>query len=336
MNNGRRTMTYLGSANLFYRLGHTIQGWFAPCSRSRPVPPDFYIIAHRGAARVAPENTLAAFAKALELGANAIETDICVTQDNHFILWHDADPDGLVAMGRQVGVEQLLYKPDVPALGSSWRRPVSQLWLSALRKYYRYKRRVPGRVEEKNTTHRLAIQPALFEDLLAWLRQEHGVRHVFLDLKFAPEQTEAAIALLDRLHGLYTGGSLRPDLVFHLLSPQLEIVQALVAEAQRVPLPSTLRLYADFELPGVCRSTRQLGIRHVSMGCSRRTWGDFRYEIAQVVAARDQGHFDAVIAWTVNNEVQLKDLVNLGINGIITDDPALLQRIMVQQACRSR
>jgi glycerophosphoryl diester phosphodiesterase len=116
MHNGRRTMTYLGSANPLYRLGHIIQGWCAPGARSRPVPPGFYIIAHRGAARVAPENTLAAFAKALELGANAIETDICVTQDNHFILWHDADPDDLVAMGRQVGAEQLLYKPDVPAL----------------------------------------------------------------------------------------------------------------------------------------------------------------------------------------------------------------------------
>ena len=50
------------------------------------MPHDFYLIGHRGAAMFAPENTIAAFAKAIELGANAIETDVCITQDDRFIL----------------------------------------------------------------------------------------------------------------------------------------------------------------------------------------------------------------------------------------------------------
>src|SRR5262245_8299189 len=152
--------------------------------------------------------------------------------------------------------------------------------------------------------------------------------HVFLDLKLTPAQADAAIALLQRLHRLCMDKGLRRDVLFHILSPHLEIVAALVAEAQRVPLPAMLRLYADFERPGVCHIARQLGVRHVCMGYGMRAWGEFRHEVAQAVAERDHGHFDTVVVWTVNDEVRLQELVTLGVNGIITDTPALLHRIV--------
>jgi glycerophosphoryl diester phosphodiesterase len=47
------------------------------------------------------------------------------------------------------------------------------------------------------------------------------------------------------------------------------------------------------------------------------------------MAARDDGCFDTVVAWTVNKEAALKELVALGVNGIITDNPALLSRIVM-------
>jgi len=100
-------------------------------------------------------------------------------------------------------------------------------------------------------------------------------------------------------------------------------------------LPSTLRLYADFELPGVCDFARRLGVRNICMGCGMRVWADFRHEIAEVIAARADGSLDTVVAWTVNNEAALKELVALGVNGIITDNPALLYRIALDH-CRRR
>jgi glycerophosphoryl diester phosphodiesterase len=48
------------------------------------------VIAHRGASARAPENTLAAFRRAAELGADAIETDLRVTREGRFVLLHDA------------------------------------------------------------------------------------------------------------------------------------------------------------------------------------------------------------------------------------------------------
>ncbi len=49
--------------------------------------------AHRGASGVAPENTLVAFRKALELGVDALEMDLRVTRDGAVVVIHDATLD---------------------------------------------------------------------------------------------------------------------------------------------------------------------------------------------------------------------------------------------------
>jgi len=48
-----------------------------------------YVIGHRGAAGLAPENTLAAFSKACEIGVNAVELDVLLTKDRKTVVHHD-------------------------------------------------------------------------------------------------------------------------------------------------------------------------------------------------------------------------------------------------------
>lgn len=48
------------------------------------------VIAHRGASGYAPENTRAAFERAIAMGADAIETDVRLTADGQLVLVHDA------------------------------------------------------------------------------------------------------------------------------------------------------------------------------------------------------------------------------------------------------
>ena len=48
------------------------------------------VIAHRGASGHAPENTLAAFKKAVAMGAAFIETDLQLSRDARFVAIHDA------------------------------------------------------------------------------------------------------------------------------------------------------------------------------------------------------------------------------------------------------
>ena len=50
-------------------------------------------IAHRGASGIAPENTLAAFKKAIEIGVDAVELDLHGTADGEVVVIHDASLD---------------------------------------------------------------------------------------------------------------------------------------------------------------------------------------------------------------------------------------------------
>ena len=61
-----------------------------PCNwwRERPL-----IFAHRGASRVAPENTLAAFRQAVEIGADGIELDVQLSADGVPVVIHDTTVD---------------------------------------------------------------------------------------------------------------------------------------------------------------------------------------------------------------------------------------------------
>lgn len=52
---------------------------------------DVTIVAHRGASKDAPENTLPAFRLAWEQGAGAIEGDFHLTKDGHIVCLHDAN-----------------------------------------------------------------------------------------------------------------------------------------------------------------------------------------------------------------------------------------------------
>jgi glycerophosphoryl diester phosphodiesterase len=55
--------------------------------------PSPWIIGHRGASGHAPENTLASFRRAVELGARFIETDLRLSHDAQFVAMHDATLD---------------------------------------------------------------------------------------------------------------------------------------------------------------------------------------------------------------------------------------------------
>ena len=54
---------------------------------------NIYVAAHRGWCEQYPENTMAAFRAALEIGVDQIETDVRITRDGELVLIHDAMVD---------------------------------------------------------------------------------------------------------------------------------------------------------------------------------------------------------------------------------------------------
>ncbi len=85
--------------------------WLVP--RSRPL-----IVAHRGSSKFAPENTLAAFRRAIDDGADAVELDIRCAADGEVIVIHDS------GLGRTAGergrVEQMTLDELKSLSAGSW------------------------------------------------------------------------------------------------------------------------------------------------------------------------------------------------------------------------
>jgi glycerophosphoryl diester phosphodiesterase len=81
---------------LFLSIGMVIM-----CQQKKPER--FMVVAHRGASRVAPENTLASMKKAIEYGADYAECDVFQTRDGEIVLFHDEE------MERTTGKEGMIW-----------------------------------------------------------------------------------------------------------------------------------------------------------------------------------------------------------------------------------
>lgn len=75
------------------------------------------LYAHRGASAERPENTLAAFERAVEVGVDGLELDVHITRDGHLVVAHDD------TAGRMTGVDApwgALDLADVRRLDAGW------------------------------------------------------------------------------------------------------------------------------------------------------------------------------------------------------------------------
>jgi glycerophosphoryl diester phosphodiesterase len=79
--------------------------------RRRPL-----VLGHRGASAVAPENTVAAFSRARELGADGVELDVRRSADGVLMVHHDAEIPGLGALGACTYAEVRHARPSVATL----------------------------------------------------------------------------------------------------------------------------------------------------------------------------------------------------------------------------
>jgi glycerophosphoryl diester phosphodiesterase len=281
--------------------------------------PNFHVIGHRGAPRLAAENTLPSFEVATALGANAIETDLCVTSDGVFVLWHDRDPDDPVALVRQSGAEGQAYIPLVPPLGSTFRRPVHELTLQELRTHYGY-----GDVS--GNKNELFVIPT-FQELLAWAVGRPELLALYLDVKLGAGQTLEAASLVGELGAALVAEVALGERRFFALSVEPAIASAMAAERERLAAEQ-VRVVLDSEGLGALDATRRLGLRDVSMGLVPDVaWGDFKQEMAEIVDARERGVIDSVTVWTFNREMQLAELLYYSVDGVMTDDPGTLYTI---------
>ena len=297
-------------------------------------PVQFLIVGHRGACAAAVENTIESCERAVEgEGADAIEIDLCVTQDGQVVVWHDWDPDALVAVARQAGAElDVLCRPVVPPEGHPMRRPVCDLTLDELREHYGY-----AIIGQDQTI--LARLPVL-EDVIRWARTKPQLKVVFLDCKVPPARKELIAVVAEALRREVERELVRVRFVF--LTPYAEVF-----EVMKAVIPAAVRSF-DVEIPGgifpdrsklsaVARA-RASGNGWASIGRPLFTiggWWTYRKTIQADLERIREGRGttpplppEYYICWTINRTYEMRHLLRMGVSGILTDFPTLLRRLL--------
>jgi glycerophosphoryl diester phosphodiesterase len=74
------------------------------------------VLGHRGASAAAPENTLAAFARAREMGADGVELDVRRTADDVLVVHHDPEAEEVGVIRTVTFADLRAARPQVPTL----------------------------------------------------------------------------------------------------------------------------------------------------------------------------------------------------------------------------
>lgn len=309
--------------NLFQNLVDELRAHLLPLPSFEIEPRPALVVGHRGCLDPGPENTVAACAKAVSAGANAVEIDLCITRDDELVLWHDPNPDDWVALARQSGMEGGSFLPRVPPPASEMRRCVSELTFAEVNKFCGY---IAGRAANAGE----AFAPIdRLDDLFAWAASEPRLRALMIDVKLAGKELERVHVLG---HNLGLALARHPELGkkrIQLLCPRASVFRAVKsALAVRPELHGVLPT-ADFEGPGVARTARKLGAAHVSIGCTARySWARVLRDLSRVLRARARGELSSVTLWTINEPERLQLLLDLGVDALITDQPELCANLL--------
>jgi glycerophosphoryl diester phosphodiesterase len=251
------------------------------------------VFGHRGASGELPENTLPAFERAIAQGAAILETDVHLTRDGEVVICHDALVDRT----------------------TEGRGPVAELTLAELQRLdagYRFspdsgasfpKRgegiRIPTLREAFDAFPGIRFNielkqdgPALIDAALAIMA---GAKREEITLLAAAEDDTMA-ALRARL--AETG--LRPA-IGAAVGDVVRFVRAAMEGAPPPPEPMALQIPPDF--------------------------GGSPLVTAELVAFAHQ-HGVEVHVWTINDADEMHRLLDLGVDGVMSDFPGLLREVV--------
>lgn len=317
-----------------------------PSARASHVEP-LQVIAHHGAPLELPENTLQSCERALKLGANSLEVDICMTSDLKLILWHDWDPDDLVALARQIELAQSdnAFKPDVPPVGDAWRRPTIELTLDEMRAHFTYQdeRDAVAKIKWKIDHGDVDLNIPTLDEFLRAASGWQELRIVYLDIKM-PRLAAGRYGgiMADKIHeALSSVHELRFKLI--IMVPDSLVLQAMKDRSQERNYGLLFTWDVEFP-PGVILNPQKYSaIDHAttslfhnpaaSVGrpvASLFPWRMYRRTIGYDIdrwnrVNTDPARFnagvriDTLVAWTINDKDEMRCLARMGVSGIITD-----------------
>ncbi|GAA3123588.1 glycerophosphodiester phosphodiesterase [Streptomyces echinatus] len=263
------------------------------------------VVAHRGASEDAPEHTLAAYRKAIEDGADALECDVRLTADGHLVCVHDRRVNR-TSNGR--GAVSALELADLAALDfGSWKT----------REAWRGRDEEPDwehRPEDREETSVLTLERLLELVADAGRRVELAIETKH-PTRWAGQVEERLLTLLKRF-GLDAPASAAESPV-RIMSFSARSLHRVRAAAPTLPAVYLMQ----FVSPRLRDGRLPAGV-HIA-GPSIRI---VRNHPAYVERLKRAGH--QVHVWTVNEPEDVDLCAELGVDAVITNRPsAVLRRL---------
>ena len=321
------------------------------CRLEQPTPTEVNKpsnIAHRGGAGLRPENTLAAFAHALDLGVDGFELDVHVAKDGTVVVFHDdaLKPDIVRdAGGRWLEGGPLLIK-DLPYAD------LQTYDIGRLKPGSKYAARHPDQMAvDGEKIPRLA-------DVIWLIKRAGGNERLWVELKsnfmdrsrtVSPQaMAEAVVRVLKRekfldrtvLVGfdwpaLIAAKKLAPKVECWFTTLPLSYFGEGAVPAEHGPPPKAeleaLRKIEKAGAPwtgGFDRSKYDGSIIKAAKAAGADGWFPFFADINRASLTEARGLGLKVGAWTVNAPDDLARLADLGVDGLCTDYPDRLAQIL--------
>ncbi len=239
-------------------------------------------IGHRGAPEAAPENTLSAFAAAMELGAHGVELDVMLSKDGEIVVIHD-------------------YTLDKTTDGTGAVKDYSLAELKQLDAGYWFAENFTG---ERIPTLQEVID-ALDPSVL-----------INIEIK---SESPATDGLEDAVVQAIAGNNLYHRVIVSSFNP-ISLLRVKLAD-KRIPVGL---LYAP-DLPDYLSEGWFISILRPEALHPRYDMVDEAY----MAWANRKGF--RVNVWTVNEVADMNRLLDLGVDGIITDHPDLLLQLLQER-----
>lgn len=237
------------------------------------------VIAHRGASQIAPENTLAAFRAAVELGADAIELDAKLTADGVIVVHHDSTLERT----------------------TSGQGPISSWTLSELGRLD-----AGGKFSDEFTGERI---PTLREVLAA------VGNDVLVNVELT-NYAHAMDALPERAVSLVREMGMEKRVLFSSFNPIA--LRRIGRSATDIPVGLLLMRMEPAWMRGLLKSFTPHNAVHLQTDLA-----------TPEAVAREHARGRVVNVWTVNERQQMKELLEMGVDGLITDVPDLAREVLM-------
>ncbi len=284
----------------------------------------FDLQGHRGARGLAPENTLPAFAAALSLGVTTLELDIAITRDGVPVISHDPllnpdftrGPDGAYLTQRG------------PAIRSLSLVELQRYDIGRIRPGSRYAAQFPDQKPVDGTRFpRLA-------DLFALVRRS-GNLSVRFDIEtkvspLAPDETLAPEPFARALvAAIRDGGMASRSTIQSFDWRTLRLVQQEAPEIGTVYLSAQQRWLDNIGADSAAASPWTAGLKFADHGsvpkmihaAGGRIWGVHFGDLSAASLAEAHALGLTVLPWTVNEPAQIARMIDMGVDGIISDRP---------------